>query len=75
MNYHYDTTSHGEFFADAYGQYYRLDLFTNFTFFLKDPVNGDGIQQTDRRVMYGGNIGYKQHWEIFGMPATGTVGS
>jgi outer membrane receptor for monomeric catechols len=74
MNYHYDTTSHGEFFADAYGQYYRLDLFTNFTFFLKDPVNGDGIQQTDRRVMYGGNIGYKQHWEIFGMPATGTVG-
>ena len=31
-------------------QYYRFDLFTNFTFFLNDPVNGDGIQQSDRRV-------------------------
>ena len=72
MNYHYDTTSGGQFFANAYGQYYRLDLFTNFTFFLNDPVNGDGIQQSDRRVMYGGDIGYKQrrrgagcaeHWD------------
>ena len=54
LNYHYDTTSGGQFFANAYGQYYRLDLFTNFTFFLNDPVNGDGIQQSDRRVMYGG---------------------
>ena len=50
LNYHYDTPSGGQFFANAYGQYYRLDLFTNFTFFLNDPVNGDGIQQSDRRV-------------------------
>ncbi len=74
MNYHYDTTAGGEFFANAYGQYYRLDLFTNFTFTLNDPVNGDGIQQADRRVMYGGDVGYKQRWEIFGMPTIGTVG-
>jgi hypothetical protein len=74
LNYHYDTTSGGQFFANAYGQYYRLDLFTNFTFFLNDPINGDGIQQSDRRVMYGGDIGYKQRWEWFGMPTIGTVG-
>jgi outer membrane receptor protein involved in Fe transport len=74
MNYHYDTTTGGEFFANAYGQYYRLDLFTNFTFFLTDPINGDGIKQSDRRVMYGGDAGYKQRWEIFGMPTIGTVG-
>ena len=74
MNYHYDTTTNGEFFANAYGQYYRLDLFTNFTFELNDPVNGDGIQQADRRVMYGGDIGYKQRWDLLGMPTIGTVG-
>ncbi len=74
LNYHYDTTSGGEFFVNAYGQYYRLDLFTNFSFFLNDPVNGDGIQQSDRRVMYGGDIGYKQRWDVLGMPTIGTVG-
>ncbi|MDN5941635.1 MAG: TonB-dependent receptor plug domain-containing protein [Nitrospira sp.] len=74
LNYHYDTTSGGQFFANAYGQYYRLDLFTNFTFFLNDPVNGDGIQQSDRRVIYGGDIGYKHKGEVLGVPSIGTVG-
>ena len=74
LNYHYDTTSGGQFFANAYGQYYRLDLFTNFTFFLNDPVNGDGIQQSDRRVIYGGDLGYKQQGEVLGLPTIGTVG-
>ena len=40
LSYHYDTTSGGRFFANAYAQYYRFDLFTNFTFFQNDPVNG-----------------------------------
>ncbi|HEX5544019.1 MAG TPA: TonB-dependent receptor [Nitrospira sp.] len=74
MNYHYDTTTNGQFFANAYGQYYRLDLFTDFTFFLNNPVDGDGIKQSDRRVMSGGEVGYKQRWEVFGMPTVGTVG-
>ncbi len=74
LNYHYDTPSGGQFFANAYGQYYRLDLFTNFTFFLNDPVNGDGIQQVDRRVMYGGDIGYKHRGEVLGLPSIGTIG-
>ena len=74
LNYHYDTVSGGQFFANAYGQYYRLDLFTNFTFFLNDPVNGDGIQQADRRVIYGGDIGYKQRGEVLGLPSIGTIG-
>ncbi|MGH7146530.1 MAG: TonB-dependent receptor [Nitrospiraceae bacterium] len=74
LNYHYDTTSGGEFFVNAYGQYYRLDLFTNFTFLLNDPVKGDGIQQSDRRVMYGGDLGYKQRGEVLGLPSIGTIG-
>jgi outer membrane receptor protein involved in Fe transport len=74
LNYHYDTTSNGQFFANAYGQYYRMDLFTNFTLFANDPVNGDGIQQSDRRVMYGGDLGYKQRGNVWGLPSIGTIG-
>lgn len=74
FSYHYDTTANGQFFANAYGQYYRLDLFTNFTFFLNDPVNGDGFLQSDRRLMYGGDVGYKQRGELWGIAAVGTIG-
>jgi hypothetical protein len=74
LNYHYDTQSGGQFFANAYAQYYKFDLYTNFTFFLNDPVNGDGIQQHDNRIMYGGDIVYKQQAEIFGLPSAGTIG-
>ncbi|HYK91492.1 MAG TPA: TonB-dependent receptor plug domain-containing protein, partial [Acidobacteriota bacterium] len=58
LQYHYETSSGRQFFADAYLMYYELDLWTNFTFFLNDPVNGDGIHQQDQRYRYGGNAGY-----------------
>ncbi len=74
LNYHYDTPAGGRFFANAYGQYYKFDLFTNFTFLLNDPVNGDGIQQSDRRVMYGGALGYRQALQIMQMESAVTVG-
>lgn len=74
LNYHYDTQSGGELFANAYGQYYKYDLYTNFTFFLNDPVNGDGFHQHDTRVMYGGDLGYKHRAQFYGMPSTGTIG-
>ena len=74
LNYHYDTPSGGQFFANAYGQYYKFDLYTNFTFFLNDPVNGDGFQQSDRRVIYGGDTGWRQSFDLFGIPSAVTAG-
>jgi outer membrane receptor for monomeric catechols len=74
MQYHYDTPSGGQFFADAYLMYYKLDLWTNFTFFLDDPVNGDGINQHDQRYMYGGNLGYRQAGDLFGIRSAATAG-
>lgn len=74
LNYHYDTPGGGKLYANAYAQYYKLDLWTNFTFFLNDPVNGDGIQQSDRRDMYGGDIGYRQAGKLMGMDASATAG-
>jgi len=35
-----------------------FDLYSNFTFRLNDPVNGDGIQQHDSRLQQGANLQY-----------------
>ena len=58
----------------AYGQYYALDLFSNFTFFLDDPVNGDGIAQLDRRWVAGLDAEYRHRGTLLGVPATGAAG-
>jgi hypothetical protein len=46
--------------ANAWIQRYQLDLFSNFTYFLDDPVNGDQFQQADRRTVYGGSV--RRRW-------------
>ena len=38
----------------AYVQRYELNLWSNFTYFLDDPVNGDQFEQAERRWIYGG---------------------
>jgi hypothetical protein len=43
----------GEFQLNAYAMRYRLQLFSNFTYFLNDPVNGDQFEQADRRTVVG----------------------
>jgi outer membrane receptor protein involved in Fe transport len=37
----------------AYGIGYDLDLFSNFTYFLNDPVHGDQVEQADHRFISG----------------------
>jgi len=37
----------------AYGFYYDLDLFSDFTYYLTDPVRGDQFEQQDRRWVAG----------------------
>ena len=44
--------------AGLYASRYRLNLFNNFTYFLDDPVNGDQVEQEDRRWVYGGQGNY-----------------
>ncbi|EPX97111.1 hypothetical protein C404_14960 [Ralstonia sp. AU12-08] len=36
--------------ASAYVQHYNWNLLSNFTFYLDDPVNGDQLQQVDKRL-------------------------
>lgn len=39
----------------VYAQRYRLNLWSNFTYFLDDPVNGDQFEQAERRWIFGGS--------------------
>lgn len=50
----------------GYGVYYDLDLFSNFTFFARDPVNGDQIEQKDKRFFGGGEVRYVRHAALGG---------
>ena len=42
--------------ANAYFVNYALNLFSNFTYFLDDPENGDQFEQEDRRNIFGGRL-------------------
>ena len=44
--------------ARAYLTYYQLSLFNDFTLFLNDSVNGDEINQRDRRFLAGFDTQY-----------------
>lgn len=39
---------------------YIFNLYSNFTFFANDPINGDGIQQTESRDLFGFNTNLSQ---------------
>ena len=41
--------------ANAFYSKYDFELYSNFTFFLNDPVNGDQIRQKENRMLYGMN--------------------
>lgn len=59
----------------TYGQYHQLDLISNFTFFLNDPVNGDQIEQFDRnRAVAGLDTQYEHRGAALGAPLTTTAG-
>ncbi len=41
--------------SNAFYSYYDFELFSNFTFFLEDPINGDQIRQKEERNIVGFN--------------------
>lgn len=61
--------------ADGYVTRSLFDLFSDFTFFLSDPVNGDGIQQRDSRLQEGASSQYVPAGKVFGVPALFTAGA
>ncbi len=53
---------------------YRLNLFSNFTYFLDNPINGDQFNQPDRRVTTALNARYTRVLPFAGLESDTTVG-
>ena len=60
--------------ASAYAIGYGLDLFSDFTYFLDDPVRGDQFEQRDERVVLGGRTTRQTFGSWLGRPAENLVG-
>jgi TonB dependent receptor/TonB-dependent Receptor Plug Domain len=58
----------------AYVIRYRLNLFSTFTYFLKDPINGDQMLQHDDRMVYGFKGSKTWYSALFGLPTTSVIG-
>jgi hypothetical protein len=59
---------------NLYAQYYRLGLYSDFTYFLVDPVHGDQFGQRDRRGVFGGSGSKDWISQVCGRSVTATVG-
>lgn len=60
--------------AVLYGVSQNLNLFSNFSYFLNDPVNGDQFAQWDRRTIVGGSISHLQSVDVASVNHAVTVG-
>ena len=62
------------FNAQTWVSWYKLQLWSNFSLFLNDPVNGDGIEQNDKRFLIGNNLNYRRSYNLFALPMETFVG-
>lgn len=65
----------GVFKVDGFVTRSLFDLYSNFTFFLNDPLHGDGFQQHDSRLIEGANAQYQLAHKMGGLQALLTTGA
>ena len=58
----------------AYVIRYKLDLWSTFTYYLHDPINGDQMLQHDDRVVYGFKASKSWFTSLLGAPTTNLGG-
>ena len=58
----------------AFGLAYDLDLISNFTFYLDDPVHGDQIEQVDHRFVTGARVSQRRLGRWYGHAVQNTFG-
>ena len=59
----------------AYALRYGLNLTSDFTYFLDDPVNGDQFEQEDRRWVTGGRVAHRRLGQWWGRPTESAIGA
>jgi hypothetical protein len=60
--------------VSAYLIRYKLDLWSTFTYYLRDPINGDQMLQQDDRVVYGFKGSKSWFTSLAGAPTTNVIG-
>ena len=68
------TDANQSFTAQTWSSWYKLRLWSNFSLFLNNPVNGDGIEQNDKRFLAGNNLTYRRSYFLWGLPTETLVG-
>ncbi len=64
----------GQLTTTAYAIKYDLNLWSNFTYFLDDPENGDQFEQADDRRIYGWVGAWTGNTTLFGRPSRNAAG-
>ena len=68
------TLADGELQLSAFAIASSLDLYSNFTYFLDDPVNGDQFEQAERRRVVGGQAVRSWAFDGAGQETTNKLG-
>ncbi|WP_047246455.1 TonB-dependent receptor [Maribacter thermophilus] len=77
LNHHKTLQDGGAIRSKAYVSQYDFELYSNFTFFLDDPINGDQIKQKESRMTVGAETiyeNYKKNWGSEGLAYRGGIG-
>ena len=67
LQYFQGINSNNYFKSNIYLTYYKFDLYSNFTYFARDPLNGDQIHQYEDRVVAGYNNEYTSNYTFAGL--------
>ena len=63
-----------QFKSNVFYSQYNFELYSNFTFFLEDPINGDQIKQKEARDIFGFNAEFTRDGNLGAVEATYTGG-
>ena len=70
----YQRDNKGDFEANVYALHSKLDLYSNFTYFLNNPTDGDQFNQNEHRTMVGFNLAKSWFDDGFGVPMQHKIG-
>jgi outer membrane receptor protein involved in Fe transport len=66
LNYTFEVSDNEQIETSMYYSHYNFLLFSNFTFFLEDPINGDQIKQQESRDLAGLKAQYNYETKLVG---------
>jgi len=67
LQYTQEINRNSTFKTNLFAGYYDFELYSNFTFFLVDSVNGDQIRQKEKRIFTGYNADYTTNYSLLGL--------